>query len=788
MQFAAVEQREFTGRPSLLSEGPDWAENFASPVSTSDENKTFINNKDDDFEGSESESECSSAFEAGRSFWLNLLDRTDSASISTEEGSRNRKTPSSRGVGRTWSTSSSISGGSAFNNKKKGGKTVAAAFQQFVNNFSQENGESRRKVTVGSKWKNSPHGSNRPPTPALPSIIKSKTAFTFALPPTPSQQVNNSTSTPTQNRRSTPRAFGDDVTNLSTTSTPRTPASVSNTPNTGQLRRHGSALSESSQRDRYTPSPASKIVQPPNEFRTYSSTKKKFQRDSSTQDRSSLIPKVDTLVTTKSPSGARIFGSQEGEVDPIIEAGRISTPTSVHSITGELGKMNILKVSPRSDLRDRFQWAYDSWSKVGLMDKKAQPKRTISPRVISSMSKFQFESGGNTISPNPPPFTVNKNKAEAPKEQTFPFSNRPNVDKESTTLDAPESATSKKKDESLKTNDASAAADSDDTKASRQNKNDSYPDLEPMSSTESDHSGFQDILKQWRVKSDDKPNTHFLSPEQEAKALEVYHGRYEEHLMTTKRPLDDEFKETQIVPHGSGLVDSDIYENGDCSVEDDGCRALVILDNNQSFELVVNDTSGSNGQELVIRNVERISADHETALVEYVPCECSKSVFSGNDDLISFFLPQMGMACTCGRNHRGLVNFEEPTAIENVLRPWQVEFLKSFGIHRGDQLVKARHRSGDVLARALRQWRKQKNMAPFKTASCGMAINIWAKTCKTYVRSIRKQVETGTVLLERQPEIVLRELSQFLTELPPAPPKRRTPTRLAIEPESQMEV
>jgi hypothetical protein len=101
-------------------------------------------------------------------------------------------------------------------------------------------------------------------------------------------------------------------------------------------------------------------------------------------------------------------------------------------------------------------------------------------------------------------------------------------------------------------------------------------------------------------------------------------------------------------------------------------------------------------------------------------CNCSASVFSGNDDMVDFFLPLMGAACTCTKKPFGLINPEEPTSLVNILRPWQVEFLAGFGIYRGEELVKANHRSASALANALRQYRKRENLPPFPIQSCAM--------------------------------------------------------------------
>jgi hypothetical protein len=126
-------------------------------------------------------------------------------------------------------------------------------------------------------------------------------------------------------------------------------------------------------------------------------------------------------------------------------------------------------------------------------------------------------------------------------------------------------------------------------------------------------------------------------------------------------------------------------------------------------------------------------------------CLCSKSVFSGNDDMIDFYLPLMGTACTCGNNQasRTLQPDEDPTSLVHILRPWQVAFLEGFGIYRGEELVKANHRSGTALANALQRYRKREGMAPFRNKSCIMALQIWSKTSKAFVRSIRNQIKTA---------------------------------------------
>ena len=52
-------------------------------------------------------------------------------------------------------------------------------------------------------------------------------------------------------------------------------------------------------------------------------------------------------------------------------------------------------------------------------------------------------------------------------------------------------------------------------------------------------------------------------------------------------------------------------------------------------------------EDLVKRRVSDFSDCSVVSGTDEGPCQCSSSVFSGNDALIDFFLPQMGMACNC---------------------------------------------------------------------------------------------------------------------------------------------
>jgi hypothetical protein len=173
------------------------------------------------------------------------------------------------------------------------------------------------------------------------------------------------------------------------------------------------------------------------------------------------------------------------------------------------------------------------------------------------------------------------------------------------------------------------------------------------------------------------------------------------------------------------------------------------------------------------------------------PCSCScesSGPFSGNDHLVEFFLPKLGMAHTCGKRDPPILIDSDPIALKHILRPWQVEFLKSVDIYRGDQLVKECNASAGTLAGAMRTWRLQNNLSSPKTISCGMALHIWSRTCKYYVRSIRRQMADG--LVEVEPPTLAEVMSSFLDKDNgvSVPVERRMSLLTMGEPDSQREL
>ena len=148
------------------------------------------------------------------------------------------------------------------------------------------------------------------------------------------------------------------------------------------------------------------------------------------------------------------------------------------------------------------------------------------------------------------------------------------------------------------------------------------------------------------------------------------------------------------------------------------------------------------GEPLIIGNIEKVS--------DSPICSCQNSIFSGNAEYIEFYLPKLGMACSCGKyKEERLLDGDDPTLLKHILRPWQVDFLKAQNIHCGVELVHTVNQRCHDLSKAMRLWRKQAGLPSVKTKSCHVALQIWYRTCKAVVRAVRKQKAEGTIALTR---------------------------------------
>lgn len=150
--------------------------------------------------------------------------------------------------------------------------------------------------------------------------------------------------------------------------------------------------------------------------------------------------------------------------------------------------------------------------------------------------------------------------------------------------------------------------------------------------------------------------------------------------------------------------------------------------------------SGGSGERFVISNIDEVGRGEQ--------CVCESSLFTGDAEHVEFYLPQLSVTCTCGK-HAMEMEPNDPAALASILRPWQVEFLKSIGIDNTVEFVHAFHQRGSAMAKQLRVWRKERSMLSVKNKSCQVALHIWARTCKSVVRAVREQEARGVTHPQR---------------------------------------
>ena len=126
-----------------------------------------------------------------------------------------------------------------------------------------------------------------------------------------------------------------------------------------------------------------------------------------------------------------------------------------------------------------------------------------------------------------------------------------------------------------------------------------------------------------------------------------------------------------------------------------------------------------------------------------MPCLFSSPVFAQQRDQMEFFLPA---ACSCPKCRAELAaaapadevagTVQDPTALQTILRPWQVEFLQEEGIETTGELVDVEKDADrrQRLCRHMKRWRKERDL-PAKTISCLMAVRIWAKTSEEALKN-----------------------------------------------------
>jgi hypothetical protein len=302
-------------------------------------------------------------------------------------------------------------------------------------------------------------------------------------------------------------------------------------------------------------------------------------------------------------------------------------------------------------------------------------------------------------------------------------------------------------------------------------------------------SKFANILSQWKEKSDLKPNGHFLSPPTNDTASHHPTPQFRSQTPLRRKSTGQvraaEFKQESSLPkwtpsHTSARRSIDIssisipnksvtpqkrpqntsaetsaqktikYWNGMIRKEDApqdswAARAVIQRESSEEASLMLTVPKVDSSASLALtKNTSLVSVIDD----DDVPCTCTESAFSGNDELKEFFLPKLGMAHTCGKRNPPILIDSDPIGLHHILRPWQVEFLRSCDIYRGDQLVKACNNRAGSLAGAMHKWRLDHGMSCPRSVSCGMALHIWSRTCKYYVRTIRRQMADGMVEVE----------------------------------------
>lgn len=150
----------------------------------------------------------------------------------------------------------------------------------------------------------------------------------------------------------------------------------------------------------------------------------------------------------------------------------------------------------------------------------------------------------------------------------------------------------------------------------------------------------------------------------------------------------------------------------------------------------------------------------------------SKPLFSNTPDDLEFYLPKVSLdgsdAATdpSQDENRDRNSTEDPTALQNVFRPWQVEFLKHIRIRTASQLVFATKYKSSNIAKSMVKWRAERNMKHFKAKACGVALHIWTRTIEAKIRSSILE-RTASTELEYKTMSPIKEQPQYKTTISP---------------------
>lgn len=132
--------------------------------------------------------------------------------------------------------------------------------------------------------------------------------------------------------------------------------------------------------------------------------------------------------------------------------------------------------------------------------------------------------------------------------------------------------------------------------------------------------------------------------------------------------------------------------------------------------------------------------------------------FKETPEDMEFYLPMVnldGSPTNADNRHNNPENDtrkKDPTAIENVLRPWQVEFLESVQITSSSQLVFASKYKSKEIAKAMVKWRTERKMKHMRSKACAVALHIWTRTIEAKIRSslLERKTSAEQVFMEKR--------------------------------------
>lgn len=145
---------------------------------------------------------------------------------------------------------------------------------------------------------------------------------------------------------------------------------------------------------------------------------------------------------------------------------------------------------------------------------------------------------------------------------------------------------------------------------------------------------------------------------------------------------------------------------------------------------------GTAGNDLFISNLNE--------MMKQGVCLYELSPLATNSKQIDFYLPKLRVFCPCGKHSvSDDTGTDDPTSLLSILRPWQIEFLKSVDVMDTMQLLQASRHSASDIAKQMRKWRRKKKMDSFRTASCSVALHIWSRTCIRVLKNVHQQKVQG---------------------------------------------